>query len=29
MMPCGDDADLLILMAGSCRSAILATSGRM
>ena len=29
MMPCGDDADLLILIDGSWRSVILATSGRM
>jgi len=29
MMPCGEEADLLILLVGSCRSVILATVGRM
>ena len=29
MIPCGEEADLLILMDGSCRSVILATPGRM
>jgi hypothetical protein len=29
MIPCGDEDDLLILIAGSCRSAIFATSARI
>ena len=28
-MPCGDEEDLDILLAGSCRSVILPTAGRM